>query len=178
MITIREATTADAQELVKIYAPYVKETTITFDYEVPSEKEFSQRILEIQEKYPYFVAEENGGILGYAYAHAYKDRAAYDWAVEVSVYVNQNKRGHGAGKRLYQALEQALDKQNVAILTACITGGNDGSIHFHEQLGYQQVARFPKIGYKFDQWHDVLWLQKFLIEPQGERPVFIPYNQL
>lgn len=85
MITIREATTADAQKLVKIYAPYVKETTITFDYEVPSEKEFSQQILEIQEKYPYFVAEENGGILGYAYAHAYKDRAAYDWAVEVSV---------------------------------------------------------------------------------------------
>ncbi|MBU5584028.1 GNAT family N-acetyltransferase, partial [Enterococcus sp. S181_ASV_20] len=83
-------------------------------------------------------------------------RQAYDWAVEVSVYVDRQKRGNGAGKLLYRSLEQTLKKQNVAILTACITGGNQASIDFHKKLGYQQVANFPKIGYKFDQWLDVI----------------------
>ncbi|MGM0169468.1 phosphinothricin acetyltransferase [Enterococcus sp. AZ135] len=178
MIEIRVATPADASALVAIYAPYVRETTITFDYEVPNEEDFADRIGETVQAYPYFVAEDNGEILGYAYAHAYKDRAAYDWAVEVSVYVDREKRGNGAGKRLYQALEKALRAQNVAILTACITGGNQDSIEFHEKLGYQKVACFPKIGYKFDQWHDVIWLQKFLTETEGNLPAFIPFSKL
>lgn len=178
MIKIRVATPADASALVAIYAPYVKETTITFDYDVPSEEDFAQRIEELTAAYPYLVAEDNGTILGYAYAHAYKERAAYDWAVEVSVYVDREKRGNGAGKYLYQALEETLKKQNVAILTACITGGNQNSIHFHEKLGYQAVANFPKIGYKFEQWLDVIWLQKFLTEVEGEMLPFIPFSKL
>lgn len=178
MIEIRVATSADASALAAIYTPYVQETTITFDYDVPSEADFVQRIEETLRTYPYYLAEENGVILGYAYAHAYKERAAYDWAVEVSVYVDREKRGNGAGKRLYQALEETLAKQNVAILTACITGGNQGSIDFHEKLGYQEVANFPRIGYKFDQWLDVIWLQKFLTEVEGKRPPFIPFSKL
>lgn len=178
MIEIRVATPADAMALAAIYTPYVQETTITFDYDVPSEADFVQRIEETIRTYPYYVAEENGVILGYAYAHSYKERAAYDWAVEVSVYVDREKRGNGAGKRLYQALEEALAKQNVAILTACITGGNQGSIDFHKRLGYQEVAKFPRIGYKFDQWLDVIWLQKFLTEVEGKRPPFIPFSSL
>lgn len=178
MIEIRVATPADAMALAAIYKPYVEETTITFDYDVPRAADFVRRIEEILQTYPYYVAEENGVILGYAYAHAYKERAAYDWAVEVSVYVNREKRGNGAGKRLYQALEETLAKQNVAILTACITGGNQGSIDFHERLGYKEVAKFPKIGYKFDQWLDVIWLQKFLTEVEGKRPPFIPFSSL
>jgi phosphinothricin acetyltransferase len=79
---------------------------------------------------------------------------------------------------LYRSLEQTLKKQNVAILTACITGGNQASIDFHKKLGYQQVANFPKIGYKFDQWLDVIWLQKFLTEVKGEMPPFIPFSKL
>ena len=178
MIEIRLATPANATAVAAIYAPYVKETTITFDYAVPSEEDFAQRIAETVTTYPYFVAEDNGVILGYAYAHAYKERAAYDWAVEVSVYVDRQKRGNGAGKLLYRSLEQTLKKQNVAILTACITGGNQASIDFHKKLGYQQVANFPKIGYKFDQWLDVIWLQKFLTEVKGEMPPFIPFYKL
>ncbi|QXJ61254.1 N-acetyltransferase (plasmid) [Enterococcus raffinosus] len=178
MIDIRVATPEDASALVAIYAPYVEETTITFDYDVPDTEEFVQRIQETLERYPYVVAEEKGHILGYAYAHAYKDRAAYDWAVEVSVYVDRKKRGNGAGKLLYQTLEEILKKQNVAILTACITGGNAGSLKFHEKLGYQEVARFPAIGYKFDQWHDVVWLQKFMTETEGKLPAFIPFAKL
>lgn len=178
MMEIRVATPNDAAALVKIYAPYVEETTITFDYEVPSEADFAHRIKEILRDYPYLVAEENGDLLGYAYAHAYKDRAAYDWAVEVSVYVDQKKHGNGAGKRLYQALEEQLQQQNIAILTACITGGNQNSIDFHKKFGYQEVANFPKIGYKFEQWHDVCWLQKTLTEVKGELPAFIPFSHL
>lgn len=178
MIEIRVATPEDAAALVAIYAPYVKETTITFDYEVPSEATFAKRITETLHTHPYFVAEDNGVILGYAYAHAYKERAAYDWAVEVSVYVDREKRGNGAGKLLYYALEETLKKQNVAILTACITGGNQGSIVFHEKLGYREVANFPKIGYKFDQWLDVIWLQKCLMEVEGKLPPFVPYSRL
>ncbi|WP_251865077.1 GNAT family N-acetyltransferase [Enterococcus malodoratus] len=178
MIEIRVATRADASALAAIYAPYVKETTITFDYDVPSEADFVQKIEETVTAYPYFVAEDDGAILGYAYAHAYKERAAYDWAVEVSVYVDRDKRGNGAGKLLYQTLEDALRKQNIAILTACITGGNQGSIHFHEKLGYQKVAQFPKIGYKFEKWLDVIWLEKFLTEVEGDLPPFIPFSKL
>ncbi|MBM7710891.1 GNAT family N-acetyltransferase [Enterococcus xiangfangensis] len=178
MIKVRVATPADAAALVAIYTPYVEETTITFDYEVPSEATFVQNIEETVDTYPYFVAEDEGEILGYAYAHPYKNRAAYDWAVEVSVYVDRTKRGNGTGKVLYQALEAALKKQNVAILTACITGGNQSSIHFHTKLGYQEVASFPKIGYKFDQWLDVIWLQKFLTKPEGQLPAFIPFAKL
>lgn len=178
MIEIRVATPEDASALVTIYAPYVEETTITFDYDVPSEKDFAQRIAATLKTHPYLVAEDKGVILGYAYAHAYKERAAYDWAVEVSVYVDREKRGNGAGKLLYHALEEALRKQNVAILTACITGGNQASIVFHEKLGYQEVANFPKIGYKFDQWLDVIWLQKFLKEVEGTMPPFIPFSKL
>lgn len=177
-MNIRAAVPADAASLAAIYAPYVKETTITFDYDVPNAKDFVQKIAETSEKYPYLVAEEEGHILGYAYAHAYKERAAYDWAVEVSVYVDHDKRGNGAGRKLYQALEATLRKQNVAILTACITGGNQASIHFHEKLGYREVANFPKIGYKFEQWLDVIWLQKFLMEVEGEMPPFIPFPEL
>lgn len=178
MITVRKAAPADAAALVAIYAPYVQETTITFDYEVPSEAEFAQKINETIYTYPYLVAEENGKILGYAYAHAYKERAAYDWAVEVSVYVDSKKHGQGTGKILYQTLETVLEKQNVAILTACITGGNQTSLRFHEKLGYQEVANFPKIGYKFDQWLDVVWLQKYLTEVEGTLPPFIPFSKL
>ncbi|MGX7204639.1 N-acetyltransferase family protein [Enterococcus pingfangensis] len=178
MIEVRLATPADATALVAIYAPYVEETTITFDYDVPSAAAFVQNIAETVDTYPYFVAEDEGEILGYAYAHPYKNRAAYDWSVEVSVYVDRTKRGNGTGKILYRALEAALKKQNVAILTACITGGNQASIHFHTKLGYQEVANFPKIGYKFDQWLDVIWLQKFLTKPEGQLPAFIPFAKL
>ncbi|MDT2735514.1 GNAT family N-acetyltransferase [Enterococcus pseudoavium] len=178
MIEIRVATPADAAQLQAIYAPYVKETTITFDYEVPTEADFAATIAETLHLYPYFVATENERILGYVYAHAYKNRAAYDWAVEVSVYVDRERQSHGVGKQLYQVLEATLKKQNVAILTACITGGNQGSLTFHEKMGYEQVANFPKIGYKFDQWLDVLWLQKCLTETAGKLPPFIPFSEL
>ncbi len=178
-MNIRLAEAADASALLAIYAPYVTDTAITFEYEIPSIEEFTRRITATLKEYPYLVAEsEQGELLGYAYAHAYKERAAYNWSVEVTVYLSEKAKGQGIGKKLYQALETELSKQNILILTACITGGNTHSIQFHEKLGYQQVGVFKKIGYKFEQWHDVYWLQKTIDQPTVPMKKMIPYREL
>lgn len=178
MVTIRPATVADAAAIVEIYRYYVLETAITFEYEVPSVAEFQERIAATLERYPYLVAEVDGQLLGYAYAGVYKGRSAYDWSCEVTVYLAHEAKGKSIGTLLYDALEELLAQQQLVNLTACITGGNAGSVAFHEKRGYQQVAVFPHIGYKFNQWHDVLWLQKTLQAPKDPQPAFIPYPDL
>ena len=95
----------DAAELLAIYAPYVLETAISFEYEVPTVEEFRQRILDTAAKYPYLKAVEQGRILGYAYAHPFIDRRAYDWSVETTIYLQREARGNGIGRALYEALE-------------------------------------------------------------------------
>lgn len=178
MLRIRTATEADSEALLAIYAPYVLKTPITFEYLVPSLEEFRQRILDTLQEYPYLVAEDKEqNIVGYAYAHSYKGRSAYDWSVEVTVYVSEAAQGLGAGKLLYQALEESLAAQQVVNLTACITGQNEGSIRFHEKMGYRNVGTFEKIGYKFDRWYDVIWMQKRL-EDHSEHRAFIPFSDL
>lgn len=178
-IVLRLATPADAPALVEIYAPYVEETPITFEYEVPTAQEFSRRIKTTLEKYPYLVAELDGVPVGYAYASAFKARAAYNWAVETSVYVKHGAGGKGIGKSLYQGLEAALKAQNVENVNACITDfPGSASIPFHQKLGYKTVARFTKCGYKLGIWWDMVWMEKFLGEhPNPPRP-FIPLPQL
>ena len=105
---IEKVTIEDAKELLNIYAPYVKETAISFEYEVPSEEEFADRIKRISSKYPYIKAVENGKILGYAYANTFIARAAYDWSVETTIYLRQDTKGQGIGRSLYQHLEKSL----------------------------------------------------------------------
>ena len=111
-LQIRVATKEDAEALLAIYAPYVEKTAITFEYEVPSIEEFRCRIQETLKKYPYLVAEKNRRIVGYAYASCFKNRAAYDWCVETSIYVNYDLKRCGIGKKLYLALEKALKAQH------------------------------------------------------------------
>lgn len=178
MLRTRLATTADAQRLLEIYAPYVLDTSITFEYEVPTVSEFEDRIATTLKDYPYIVAEtEEGTVVGYAYAHRMRERKAYDWTVEESIYVDQKARGLGAGKKLYAALEKELARQNVVNLAVCVTEKNLNSIAFHEHLGYKQTGRFIDFGYKFGEWYDVVWLQKRLGNP--EHPgAFIPYSKL
>ncbi|MFR5070971.1 MAG: N-acetyltransferase family protein [Bianqueaceae bacterium] len=118
-ISIRIATIQDAEALLAIYAPYVENTAITFEYTVPSVEEFARRIHRVMTRYPYLIAEAEGEILGYAYASAFHSRAAYDWAVEVW-YVNRHKRRMGIGGTLYKALEMSLSAQNILNLNACI----------------------------------------------------------
>ena len=159
---IRLAKPSDARSLLDIYAPYVENTAITFEYEVPTIEDFATRIERTLEKYPYLVAEEDDAILGYAYASTYYARAAYDWAVELSVYVSQNARGKGVGSKLYDVLEEMLEQMGYIHFLACIALPNEASLTLHRKRGYQQVAHFPKIGYKFERWHDIVWLQKSL----------------
>lgn len=158
---IRPVTQDDAAALVAIYAPYVTDTAITFEVTVPSQEAFAQRIATITATHPFLVAEDlDGTVLGYAYASPYKGRAAYDWTVEVSIYINQTSRHQGIGRALYDALENQLVQAGVVNFLACISLPNDPSITFHASRGYEQVGHFKGVGYKFDCWHDIVWLQK------------------
>lgn len=167
---IERVAVEDAKELLAIYAPYVKETAISFEYEVPSVEEFETRIKNISSKYPYIKAtDEYGVILGYAYAGAFKTRKAYDWAVETTIYVRKDLHKNGVGRALYDALEKSLKGMGILNLNACIafTDHEDenltnGSMIFHEKLGYSLVGTFHKCGYKFNKWYDMIWMEKEL----------------
>ncbi|MCH4177747.1 MAG: GNAT family N-acetyltransferase [Streptococcaceae bacterium] len=168
---IRIATPKDSAALIAIYAPYVTNTTISFEYEVPSIEEFAERIENTLEKYPYLVLEENDEIIGYAYAGAYNKRTAYDWSCEISIYIRQDNQSHGAGTILYLVLEDILKQQHITTIVSCITEGNQKSEIFHQKHDFKKVALFNNIGYKFDKWHHVIWMQKNLIsETQTVQP--------
>ena len=175
-ITIRTASPADAKALLTIYAPYVTDTAITFEYQVPTVEEFAGRIRRVLEKYPYLVAEQDGEILGYAYVGTFHDRAAYDWAVETSIYVNQKKRRTGIGKTLYLALEAVLKEQGILNLNACIGYPEvedeyltKNSVEFHAHLGYRFVGEFRQCGYKFGRWYNMVWMEKHIGEHRHEQ---------
>jgi len=179
MTKIRKVTENDAQELINIYAPYITNTTITFEDVVPTVENFQQRIREISKDFPYIAAiDDNGKILGYAYAHLYGPRAAYAWTTEASIYIDHNYEGHGLGTKLYKRLEDILKKQNVVNLLACITEENENSVRFHEKLGYEKVGTFKKVGFKFNRWLDVTWMQKTLNNRDNEMTKVIPFDKL
>lgn len=168
-IFIRFASIDDAEELVKIYAPYVTDTAITFEYDVPSVEEFRSRIASTLERYPYLVAILDGSIVGYAYAGVFKARAAYNHCVETSIYVQQGKHGLGIGKKLYEVLEAQLRARGILNVNACISWIEHPNRYlshqspaFHSRLGYVQVAHFHQCGYKFGQWFDMIWMEKML----------------
>lgn len=177
MITLRKATLSDGEALAKIYKYYVENTAITFEYVAPDAEEFSSRIAHKTEKYPFIVAEEDGHPVGYAYASEYRERAAYAWDVELSVYVDIAHQGKGIGPRLYSALERLLAIQNVANTYACITDPNPHSVTMHEAMGFKYIGRFHRAGFKMGQWHDVLWFEKQLKPTDIPLPI-IPFPLL
>lgn len=162
----------DAKDLIDIYSYYVKETAVSFEYDVPSVDEFRKRIRLISEKYPYIKAvADDGSVLGYAYANTFKSRAAYDWSVETTVYVRNNLRREGIGKSLYQALEEYLQNMGVLNMNACIavTPQEDihltnASVYFHEKMGFRLAGTFHNSGYKFNTWYDMIWMEKIIGE--------------
>lgn len=175
-IQIREAVPDDAAALLAIYTPYVKETAITFEYEVPSVAEFRARIEKTKKKYPYLVAICDGKVAGYAYAGAFKERAAYDFAVETSIYVKQGLRRSGIGGMLYAALEKELREMGIQNMEACIGVPEVedeyltcDSVHFHEHLGFRMVGEFYKCGFKFGRWYNMAWMEKHIGE-HGAQP--------
>lgn len=176
-IIIREVTEADAAELLSIYAPYVEKTAVTYEYKTPSLEEFRERIRNTKKCYPYFAAVEDGKIIGYAYASSFHPRAAYVWAAEATIYLRMEERGRGIGRRLYIALEEALKKQNVVNVNACIADPNPQSIAFHEAMGYHQAGKFTNCAYKLGEWRGIIWMEKFLGEHTDPPRDFIPYPQ-
>ena len=240
-IKLRLATPQDAEALLEIYAPYVKRTAISFEYDVPSAAEFAERIEQTLQRYPYLLAYVNneavcaddernenfkisasaagagseilpadearncasgaakqnsanliastkqsgvnlkpGQILGYAYASVFKERAAYDWSAESSVYVSQNAHALGIGRLLYEALQRALRAQNIVDMNACIACGddeylNDASVRFHERMGFRFVGRFERCAYKFGRWYDMAWMQKPIGEHLQNQPAMKPF---
>lgn len=184
-LTIRMAKEEDARDLLDIYAPYVTDTAITFEYEVPSVEEFADRIRTTKQKYPYLLAVSEDTILGYAYASPFKARSAYDWAAETTIYLRTECQGKGIGKQLYFALEDMLKQQNILNLNACIayTSAPDAfltnaSALFHEHLGYRKVGHFTQCGYKFGTWYDMIWMEKLLGEHSNEPLPVIPITKL
>ena len=166
---IRSAVPDDAVRLLEIYAYYVKNTAITFEYDVPSQDEFRARIEKTLSKYPYLIAEEDGVILGYAYAGVFKDRAAYSHSCEASIYIEHDARRQGCGRSLYEALEEELKKRDIINVYACIadpivedeylTKNSEG---FHRHLGFEKVGVFHKCGYKFGRWYNMIWMEKLI----------------
>lgn len=179
-ILIEKVTLQDARELLEIYAPYVKNTAVSFEYEVPTLKEFEARIRNISEKFPYIkaVQKETGKILGYAYATTFKDREAYDWSVETTIYLAENSRRKGIGKSLYLSLENSLRKMGILNMNACIAVSEKEDSHltndskyFHEKMGFTLVGTFHKSGYKFHTWYDMIWMEKLIGEHREAKPV-------
>ena len=172
---IRIACVEDIPAILDIYAPYVLNTTFTFEYTVPTYEDFSARFAEITQQFPWLVWEENGRVLGYAYASAPFTRAAYQWCAEPSIYLAPEIQGKGIGRRLYCALEELLKRQGYRLLYAIITEENYGSIAFHKKLGYTQRAVLDRCGWKFDRWLGVVWMEKRqnFVDPPSNLPICI-----
>ena len=168
-MTIRDARRSDVPAMLAIYAPFVEHTAVSFEYDVPTEAEFARRLEEHQAAFPWLVCEENGRVMGYAYAGRAFERAAYGWNAEISCYLAPELRGRGVGRRLYARIEEILTRLGYYKLFAVVTSANAPSVAFHRALGFRDAACFRNVGYKQGGWYDVLWLEKTLCarpEPQ------------
>ena len=173
-VCVRAAAPEDAEQLLEIYTPFVISedsslSNVSFELAAPDVEEFRQRIQDISKQFPYLVGEINGQILGYVYCHPYRERLAYQWAVEVTIYLAPAGQGKGLGRLLYETMEKLLCLQGVTMAYSCITVGNDHSIKMHEALGYRLIGTFTNSGYKNGQWLDTVWLEKQL-QPCPKQP--------
>ena len=167
MTCVRAAALQDAARLLEIYTPFVISedsslSNVSFELETPALEEFRQRIVDISTKFPYLVAQVGGELWGYVNCHPYRERLAYQWSVEVTIYLAPVGQGKGLGRVLYEAMEEILRLQGITMAYSCITLGNEHSIKMHEALGYRLIGTFSKSGYKNGQWLDTVWLEKAL----------------
>ena len=161
---------ADAAECAAIYAPYVNDTVISLEEVAPTPEQMGHRIARITERYPWLVAEDDGEIAGYAYAGPHRERAAYRWASDVTVYLSPAHFRRGIGSALYTALFDLLVFQGVYVACAGVTLPNDGSVGLHESMGFLPVGVYRRVAWKFGSWHDVGWWQLQLVEPSVDAP--------
>lgn len=159
---IRPPVATDIVTMLEIYTPIVLNTATSFEMEPPSPVAFEERVNKYAHGWAWLVAEENGKLLGYAYGSPHRERKAYQWSTETSVYVHESARGRGVGKKLYAALLTALQEKGYCNAYAGIAMPNDASVALHRSVGFVDIGRFPRVGYKFDAWHDVAWFHKEL----------------
>ena len=182
---VRMARPEDAQAMADIFRPYVLETAVAFEYNPPGAEHFRALMEDRMRKYPFLVTEEDGQVTGYLYVSPFKARPAYDWAIETSIYIRQDCRGKGYGRLLHDRMEELLKRQNILSMYACIAYTEvedqylvNHSKRFHAHMGYELTATFPKCGYKFNKWYDIIWMHKE-IAPHVDRPSpIIPFPQL
>ena len=170
MDPVRDATLDDAAACAAIYAPYVRETAITFEYEPPTPAEIARRIAVAHQRHAWVVYEEEGRVTGYAYAGPYKERAAYQWTCEVSVYTEMGRRRTGRGRALYEALFERLVRQGCRVALAGVTLPNEASEGLHKAMGFEVVGVHSAIGWKLGRWHDVARMQKRLVGHEDPPP--------
>jgi L-amino acid N-acyltransferase YncA len=162
MEKVRDASALDGEACAAIYATYVTGTAITFEIDPPTPEEMAARIESAQATHAWMVLEDEGRVVGYAYAGPMKPRAAYRWSCEVSVYLEQGRRRTGGGRALYEALFDRLIERGFRTAIAGMTLPNDASVGLHKALGFESIGTYRKIGWKLDSWHDVAWVQRQL----------------
>ena len=180
-VSLRHADPArDGAACAEIYAPYVTDSGASFEEVAPTAEWFSAHIATTSARYPWLVLEDDGRVVGYAYASQHRERAGYRWAVDVAVYVDARCHGRGAGRRLYEALLELLRRQGLRVACAGIALPNDASIGLHRALGFEHVGTYRDIGWKAGAWRDVAWWQLRLAdgdddesppEPLGPQPL-------
>ena len=178
MTCIRVATPADLPAILAIYAPYIKETTFTFEYEVPSAEEFALRMEHIQAKYPWLVLEEEGVVVGYAYGSPFNERAAYGWTADLSVYLDKNCRGRGNGRKLYECLMRLLQLQGIRNVYGIVTDPNPVSYQFHTDMSFVEKGHFEHIGYKMGKWLNVNFMAKDIAPAVDDPAPVVPFHSL
>lgn len=178
MTIIRLATPADAEGILAIYGPYIENTSFTFETEVPSVADFAARIRQYLENWPWLVCEADGKIGGYAYAARHRERTAYQWSVESSVYVHDEYLRAGVAAALYTALFEILKRQGFRNVYAVINLPNERSVAFHEKLGFTYFATYEKVGYKLGKWKNVGWWRLILNKFNDEPDAPVPFSSL
>ena len=170
-MVVRDVKLSDAERIRTIYSYYVESTAVSFEYDVPSIEEFENRISKTIENFPYYVVEDEGVVIGYAYAGPFVGRIAYRFSAELSIYIGKDSKGKGCGRMLYDALEKELSKRGFTNLYACIGDPIEedeyltrDSEHFHEHMGFKKVGTFYKCGYKFGRWYNMIWVEKIIKE--------------
>jgi phosphinothricin acetyltransferase len=163
---IRIASEDDAGDIAAIYAPFCRETPVSFETEAPTVDEMRRRIAKTAKALPWLVCDEDGRVIGYAYAGQHRERAAYRWSVDVSVYVAEGHRRRGLGRALYTSLLAILRLQGFHNALAGATLPNPGSVALHEGMGFEPVGTYRSIGFKCGAWHDVKWWQFRLQGPE------------
>lgn len=174
---IRFATPGDGPALRRVYAQYI-DTPVTFECTLPTEAEFTGRIAGLSGEYPYLLCEENGQPVGYAYAHRIRDREAYQWGAELSVFLDAGHTSRGLGKKLYRTILAILQQQGVRTAYGCVSLPNAGSEALHKSFGFQLCGTFRCAGYKNGKWRDIVWFEKTIAQYTPEPAPFIPIREL